>query len=267
MPAQIPWFKIALIISISITIRYFLITGLAYLGFWKWKAEWSRQHRLQPKDFKASDIRREVFYSAVSLILYTVIFTVPFLSSVRPYTKLYDHVSDYGVAWWIVSLIGLLVFNDTYFYWMHRFVHRPFWFQRIHRVHHLSTNPTPFAAFAFHPTEAFLEFIWIVPLFFIIPMHVGMTIIFSIISLLFNVMGHLGVEIYPDRWRAHPVLGWLNRSTFHNDHHRLFRGNYGLYFTFWDRVMGTLREAPLPEVPTPPQKPLVRSMPESGIRL
>jgi sterol desaturase/sphingolipid hydroxylase (fatty acid hydroxylase superfamily) len=68
------------------------------------------------------------------------------------------------------------------------------------------------------------------------------------------------------------VLGWLNRSTFHNDHHRLFRGNYGLYFTFWDRVMGTLREAPLSAIqeaslPESQQKPLVRSMPESGIRL
>jgi sterol desaturase/sphingolipid hydroxylase (fatty acid hydroxylase superfamily) len=25
-------------------------------------------------------------------------------------------------------------------------------------------------------------------------------------------------------------------------HHQYFKGNYGLYFLFWDRIMGTLRE-------------------------
>jgi sterol desaturase/sphingolipid hydroxylase (fatty acid hydroxylase superfamily) len=29
---------------------------------------------------------------------------------------------------------------------------------------------------------------------------------------------------------------------YHNLHHERFNGNYGLYFTFWDRLMGTLRK-------------------------
>jgi sterol desaturase/sphingolipid hydroxylase (fatty acid hydroxylase superfamily) len=28
----------------------------------------------------------------------------------------------------------------------------------------------------------------------------------------------------------------------HNQHHKFFKGNYGLYFTIWDRLMGTMRE-------------------------
>lgn len=254
------WYQVAFFIGMTITVRYLVITGLAYLGFWKWKANWSKRNRLQQKEFRTEDIRRELGYSALTLLIYMVVFSIPFLSAVRPYTKLYDHVSDYGAGWWIVSLIGLILINDTYFYWMHRWVHRPAWFQKVHRVHHQSTNPTPFAAFAFHPYEAVLEFIWIMPLFFLVPLHVGMTVVFSIISLVINVIGHLGVEIYPDHWRAHPVLRGLNRSTFHNDHHRLFRGNYGLYFTFWDRWMGTLREQPLP---ASPQKHLETLRPES----
>lgn len=27
----------------------------------------------------------------------------------------------------------------------------------------------------------------------------------------------------------------------HNLHHQYFKGNYGLYFLFWDRMMGTIR--------------------------
>ena len=33
----------------------------------------------------------------------------------------------------------------------------------------------------------------------------------------------------------------MNTSVSHNLHHQYFKGNYGLYFTIWDRLMGTMR--------------------------
>jgi lathosterol oxidase len=35
---------------------------------------------------------------------------------------------------------------------------------------------------------------------------------------------------------------WINTSVNHNQHHQFFKGNYGLYFLWWDRWMGTLRK-------------------------
>jgi Delta7-sterol 5-desaturase len=35
------------------------------------------------------------------------------------------------------------------------------------------------------------------------------------------------------------VLRWINTSTFHNLHHTSSRGNYGLMFRLWDRLLGT----------------------------
>ena len=43
------------------------------------------------------------------------------------------------------------------FYWMHRFMHLPGIFKAVHKVHHLSHNPSPWAAFSFHPLEAIIE--------------------------------------------------------------------------------------------------------------
>ena len=37
------------------------------------------------------------------------------------------------------------------------------------------------------------------------------------------------------------MVKWINTSVAHNQHHQYFTGNYGLYFLFWDRMMGTLR--------------------------
>lgn len=40
---------------------------------------------------------------------------------------------------------------------------------------------------------------------------------------------------------GYSALKWLNSSVYHNLHQEKFHGNYGLYFTFWDRLCGTLR--------------------------
>ena len=34
-------------------------------------------------------------------------------------------------------------------------------------------------------------------------------------------------------------FGWINATTHHDLHHSSFHYNYGLYFTWWDRLMGT----------------------------
>jgi sterol desaturase/sphingolipid hydroxylase (fatty acid hydroxylase superfamily) len=54
-----------------------------------------------------------------------------------------------------------------------------------------------------------------------------------------NVLGHLGYEVYPKGWVKFPLLKFKTASTHHNMHHQLFNGNYALYFTWWDKWMGT----------------------------
>lgn len=222
--------------------RYLSVSGGAYLYFWQFRKRHSWRRKLQKQAFQFKDIIRELALSLLTSSVFAAVLCIPFHPDVLPWTQIYLHIEDYGVGWWITSFFILLFVHDTYFYWMHRLVHHPKLFSLIHRVHHLSRNPTPFAAYSFHPTEAILEIIWILPLAFILPVHPSMLILFSLVSLAFNVIGHLGIEIYPEGWKTHPVLKYLNRSTLHNDHHRYSHRNYGLYFTWWDRKMGTLRE-------------------------
>ena len=50
-----------------------------------------------------------------------------------------------------------------------------------------------------------------------------------------------GLGMYPKGFSRHWFGKWINTSVSHNQHHQYFKGNYSLYFTFWDRMMGTLR--------------------------
>jgi sterol desaturase/sphingolipid hydroxylase (fatty acid hydroxylase superfamily) len=65
---------------------------------------------------------------------------------------------------------------------------------------------------------------------------------FLIFMTAYNVYGHLGFEIYPKNFNKHPIGKWFNTSVNHNMHHQYFKGNYGLYFTYWDRLMGTMHK-------------------------
>jgi len=54
-----------------------------------------------------------------------------------------------------------------------------------------------------------------------------------------NVIGHLGLELAPAGFTRR--RGWRHSTTttHHALHHARPRGNFGLYFTWWDRIMGT----------------------------
>jgi lathosterol oxidase len=161
--------------------------------------------------------------------------------AIRPHTTFYKHIGDYGIPYFIIAFPLMILMHDTYFYWLHRLMHSPWLFKMVHLAHHKSTNPSPWAAYAFHPLEAIAESLIFVIFLFAIPVHSIHLTLFFVSSLLYNVYGHLGFEVYPKGFNKHWLGKWINTSTCHNQHHQYFKGNYGLYFTIWDRLMGTLR--------------------------
>lgn len=237
------WFKIFTVLTFVNLFRYLLIAGGAYWLFWIRRKEWSAKRRIQNREFLPKDLKREFSYSMITSLMFGLFFSIPFFPGIRQYTKVYFILDAHGYAWLVGSFFLLIVFHDAYFYWMHRFIHHPKLFSTVHKVHHQSTNPSPFAAYAFHPLETLLEFAWVIPLLFLLPLNRYVLVAFGFASLIMNVIGHLAFEIYPASWSKHPILKWLNSSTNHNRHHRLYDLNYGLYFTYWDKWMGTLKES------------------------
>jgi sterol desaturase/sphingolipid hydroxylase (fatty acid hydroxylase superfamily) len=94
---------------------------------------------------------------------------------------------------------------------------------------------------AFHPIEALTGAVVIPLLVFVIPIHpAALAVVLSIMTVM-GVTNHMGWEVFPafmwrGRWGA-----WLITASHHQRHHEYYRGNYGLYFRFWDRLCGTDR--------------------------
>ncbi len=125
---------------------------------------------------------------------------------------------------------------------MHRTIHRPLLYRHVHRVHHESVDTTPFTAYRFHPVEGLLEMgsaVLVIGYVALVPVHIGAIVAWQVGAIAFNVIGHMGYEIYPAWWNNNGLLKWKTTSTHHNMHHERFEGNYGLYFRWWDRLMKT----------------------------
>ncbi len=221
------------------SLRYLLFAGLFFLFFYKIFKSKYNSSKIQVKKATKTDFYREIFYSLQSNLIITFLALLVFFTPIKNFTKIYFSISDHSIFWFIASLFLSLILQDTYFYWMHRFLHHKKIFKIAHLVHHKSTNPSPFSSYSFHFIEAFLEGFILLIIVFLIPIHPISLIIFALLGFLINIYGHLGYEIMPKSFRNSVWFEFINTSVYHNLHHRKFNGNYGLYFRFWDRLMKT----------------------------
>jgi lathosterol oxidase len=226
------------LVAVITTLRYLVFAGPAFALFYKWKPQMFAHLRIQQRMPRSADYWREIGWSLATFLIFGLSAVMTFNPYVLPHTQWYTGHA-YGHWYTAFSVFMALAIHDLYFYLTHRLMHHPRLFRIMHRTHHLSTNPSPWAAFAFHPLEAFVE-AGIVPLLvFVMPINELALLIFLLLMTIFNVIGHLGYEVFP-RWLTSSFLGrYINTSTNHNMHHRYFTGNYGLYTRIWDELFGT----------------------------
>jgi ring-1,2-phenylacetyl-CoA epoxidase subunit PaaE len=229
-------------------IWYALWTLPAFIIFWVLFKKYFSKRRIQQKQVaKKTQFFSEIKNSLITMVVFAAVDLFVFHDSTSyiqtPIFKVYTNINEHGgLLYMLLTTLALFVVEDTYFYWMHRTIHSPKLYKYVHKVHHESIDTSPFTSYSFHPIEAALE---IVPLGLILiyayffPVHAGALVIWQIGSIALNVLGHSGYELFPSFWNKYWFLKWKLPSTHHNMHHERFNGNYGLYFIWWDRIMGT----------------------------
>lgn len=224
-----------------ILLRYIVLASVTFIIFYGVKKRSWIVRKIQQRLPENKDYFREIVYSIVTAVIFAAIGFVVFVTPVARFTQVYYDFHARGPAYFIFSIFLMIIVHDSYFYWTHRWMHGKQVFKWVHKVHHLSTNPSPWAAMAFHPIESFIEGSVIAVIAVLFPIHPLAVGIFLLFMMIYNVYGHLGYELYPKGFSKSLLGKWINTSVNHNLHHQYFNGNYGLYFLWWDRWMGTLR--------------------------
>lgn len=219
--------------------RYVATAGLVSLILWTFWDGVFKLRKIQPRSANASDYRREIVTSLRSTLIFAITGFGVYLAAKAGLVTVYGDFSVRGAAYFGLTLVAMIVAHDTYFYWTHRMMHHPRLFRSFHWTHHKSKTPTAWTAYAFDVPEAVVT-VAFVPLWVaIVPMHDLAVFIFVTWQILRNVVGHAGVELSPVSGRPSKLFGWLNTTTHHDLHHQNGGTNFGLYFSWWDRWMGT----------------------------
>jgi len=155
-------------------------------------------------------------------------------------TFIQSELNEFGILYTVLSFFLIHTYHDTYFYWTHRALHDIKFLRKYHVAHHHSKIPTPLAAASFSKVEAAIQAGFYITAAMIIPAHYGMYLFFYLFITWIAAWGHVEFEFWPSSLYRIPYGNTFNSLTHHNLHHYYGKGNYGLYYRFWDELCGTL---------------------------
>jgi 4-alpha-methyl-delta7-sterol-4alpha-methyl oxidase len=229
-----PLFFLFPVCSVLIGLGAFLVFALPYT----WLAEANlprlRRHRIQKqrnpgKTFLRPSLLRLAINACLTLGLIALIWPLLRFSGVHA-----GQLPSWSEIAWQMPIF--LVVDDFLFYWLHRLLHTPWFYDHVHVVHHRVTAPCAIAGAYFHP----VEYLSISVVATVGPLLVGAHVVTVWIWAFFRqweaAEGHSGYE-FP--WSPAAWLPFYEGPSFHDHHHARFRGNYANYFGYLDRWLGT----------------------------
>jgi Delta7-sterol 5-desaturase len=219
--------------------RYFMAASITFVTVWLLRKTGLKHRKIQARQASFADMKREFSQSIQSVLVYVV--GICFLIWGQNAGLFYNMMGP-GFGLWtdLAILAAITIAHDAYFYWVHRAIHHPRLFKFFHRAHHRSITPTPWAAYSFAVPEAAVMFMFVPIWQLFIPTPGWVFFVWINFQIIRNAMGHAGFEFFPRWWLKSPLTRWINTTVHHDLHHNGgFNSNYGLYFTWWDKWMGT----------------------------
>ena len=209
------------------------VTAGVFSGFFK-------ARKIQPRGFKLKTMRTEILVAVIGIPISGLL-----ISGLTWLLNHYHLISwdRTPAAWWEIGLEFALYFFlfDTWFYWLHRWMHKEPMYTAIHKIHHWSTSPNVLTTTSVNPLESLING-GFVPLFAaMFTVHPETMVLIGPTNIIMGLYVHSGYEFLPRWWNKSRLTKWFITATFHDQHHRYFTVNYGGYTTIWDRLCGTMR--------------------------
>jgi sterol desaturase/sphingolipid hydroxylase (fatty acid hydroxylase superfamily) len=146
---------------------------------------------------------------------------------------------------WLAAVATVLL-RSLAGYFLHRVQHEVRMLWRIHRVHHCDTHIDISTSLRNHPLEIVVLFGGTVPLALAAGFDPWVLAAYELFDNMINAFAHANVRL-PEK--IDRPLRWIFVTpNMHCLHHSAWQpetdSNYGVVFSFWDRLFGTYSEAP-----------------------
>ena len=136
-----------------------------------------------------------------------------------------------------VQLFIILIFDDTFFYFLHRSMHEnKYIYKKIHKIHHRANSPMPIDYLYVHPLEWMSGFIGpFIGILLLGGVSIYVFWLYLIVRNLHELDIHSGLKSSFLN-RLFPLSG---TNEHHDLHHAKRDGNYSSTFTLWDTIFKT----------------------------
>lgn len=224
-----------------------LFAGGLHLSLYGWRRQGDRlrfdarplQRRNAAFSFK-DQVHDNLFWTLASGVSFWTLFEVLYLlgasNGVFP---------TFGLAgnwhWVVIWVLVLPLVTSAHFYWVHRFLHWPPLYRRVHALHHRSVNIGPWSGLSMHPVESAL-YLSAPLIHMILPSHPLTFLVHMYLKAIGPAFSHAGFEalLTGDKTDAAKVI---DAGDFHHQlHHRYYECNYGTTEVPWDRWFGTFHD-------------------------
>lgn len=197
---------------------------------WPWKENPEKWRKM---------IKKTILVLFVNQVLIVPVLGINYyLKNVSPYRTDYESFpSSFEIIW--QTVIFMLV-EDFFFYWSHRFLHWDKIYPYFHKIHHQYVYSVSIASEYAHPVDYVFSSVLpsnIGPLVLGKRVHLATFLLWVVLRVAETTDGHSGYEFSWSPFRLLPMSG---SSEYHHYHHVSFKGNYSSFFTYLDRIFGTV---------------------------
>ncbi|CCO28872.1 sterol desaturase, putative [Rhizoctonia solani AG-1 IB] len=221
--------SLTLITLIGIHVLYFVFAALSYYLIFD-------HNMMKHPRFLKNQVKLEIECALRAFPAMTLLTLPWFLGEVRGYSRLYEDPAEYGYAYLVLSVPFFFVFTDYLVYWIHRLLHHPLLYKRLHKPHHKWLIPTPFASHAFHPVDGYAQSLPYHIFIFLFPLQRWVYLGSFVAVNFWSIFIHDS-----DMITGNTFVNIINGPAHHTLHHLYFTCNYGQYFTWADRWGGSYK--------------------------
>lgn len=220
-----------------------LIGGALHMWFYTYSVQGKklkydpRPLMLNGKQFTlGGQVRDNMFWTlGTGVFIWTAYEVIMFWALANGYMPLITF--DAHPIWFIAIFFLIPIWESFYFYVIHRAIHIPFLYKRVHYLHHRNINVGPWSGMSQHPIEQmiFLGSVFIHLFIGAHPVHILFHLQYYFLTAMTTHTGFHGL-----------LIGDKNRlalGTFHHQmHHRYFECNYGSLEIPWDKWFGSFHD-------------------------
>ncbi len=181
-------------------------------------------------------VRDNIFWTCASgVTIWTAYEVLMMWSMANGYVPMLTLPDDIG--WLIVLIVALPLWETLHFFLIHRLIHWPPLYRRVHALHHRNSNTGPWSGMSMHPVEH-LFYLSTVLIHFVVPAHpllIAFHLMYFTLTAATSHTGYRGLLV-GDRL-------WLKLGNFHHQlHHRYYECNYGGLEIPMDRWSGSFHD-------------------------